>query len=255
MIIPPLFPCASTFLGMRCCPLQAQTPEIDLGEMMNELVEYKDQSSLMKQMIKDQKLQSIDRDGLDALLQTYQTNVQSFNQLRNQFEQLKKADPKDEEAIKEMQAKLDDIWGSIVLTELFFANTASETKPFPLAQYLFSQIYPSGSDFARKTGALAHEHKEHDGWVAIVLQPKEEQIVVEWINNNEMGKVTQHVPVIIINAFNDIIPEKFEGKKGQYVEDYIKRNVNWKTVEERLRSAVSDSTKKKVDEMITKSQQ
>eukprot|EP00770_Monocercomonoides_exilis_P012865 MONOS_12809.1-p1 / transcript=MONOS_12809.1 / gene=MONOS_12809 / organism=Monocercomonoides_exilis_PA203 / gene_product=putative Iron/manganese Superoxide dismutase / transcript_product=putative Iron/manganese Superoxide dismutase / location=Mono_scaffold00735:30182-31455(+) / protein_length=313 / sequence_SO=supercontig / SO=protein_coding / is_pseudo=false len=255
MMLPSMMPLKGSISPMRSLPLQAATNEIDLNDVVSELVEYKDQSSVIEQMLKGQKLQTVEDSSIQTLLQNYRNNVKSMNQLRGQFEVLKKSEPKNEQAIHAMQAKLDDIWCSIVLTELFFANTASETKPFAMAQFLFAKKFPTGSAFAKEAAHVGDAHKNENGWITVCMQPQNEEIVIEWVNNNEMSKVTKYAPVIIINCFNDVVPKSFNGNKGQFVDTYIKKDVNWRTVEERLRASSSEGTKKQVDEMVAQSQQ
>lgn len=52
-------------------PLQGCCEEVDMATLVGDLVEYKDQSNIINEMVKGQDFNSFNKDTLDILLKTY----------------------------------------------------------------------------------------------------------------------------------------------------------------------------------------
>jgi Fe-Mn family superoxide dismutase len=71
------------------------------------------------------------------------------------------------------------------------------------------------------------------GWVILYQDPSTGKLLNFWINEHDVGHPAGCKPILILDVFEHAFMIDYGLKKADYIEAFFK-NINWKTVEERI---------------------
>ncbi|KAK2964619.1 hypothetical protein BLNAU_536 [Blattamonas nauphoetae] len=224
-----------------CCfsCLSGDSPDVDLEALVGEIVEYQDQTAVLKKMLQDQTFTTLTDKQIDKALKQYSSDVKELNQLRFKMEKETGKQGDQAKSQSELQKKIDDIWGRIVMTELWISNTGTKSSPLPITQYVFAQQFPTGSAFSdemkTKGDELAKQVKnKKDGWLCVCWDEQNSKLNILQLPDNNLAPASQYQPMIIV----PVSEEYASGDIKTFIEKYLQNDCNWQVVEQRLRSYI-----------------
>jgi Fe-Mn family superoxide dismutase len=71
------------------------------------------------------------------------------------------------------------------------------------------------------------------GWAVLYQDKLTERLINFWINEHDVGHPAGCIPILILDVFEHAFMIDYGLKRADYIEAFFK-NINWKTVEERL---------------------
>lgn len=73
------------------------------------------------------------------------------------------------------------------------------------------------------------------GWVVAYIEPKNGQLINEWINEHDLGHLAGGTPVLIMDVFEHAYITQFGLDRGKYIDIFFD-NINWKKASERFKN-------------------
>ncbi len=120
------------------------------------------------------------------------------------------------------------------LHELYFQNliSAGMDKDAPLAikmQQEFGSVGAWEKDF-RACGTM-----RGIGWVVLYYDRQGDRLFNSWINEHDVAHLAGCQPLLVMDVFEHAYMTDYQLKRVDYIESFF-GNINWKAVEERMRS-------------------
>jgi Fe-Mn family superoxide dismutase len=166
-----------------------------------------------------------------TLYQGYVTNTNKEIELLEQFlKEGKTAAPE----FAELKRRLGWEFNGMRLHEFYFENLGG-TSPLAAESRLsrkliecFGSIAAWEKDF-RATGAM-----RGIGWTALFQDPTDGRLINFWINEHDEGHPAGGIPILVMDVFEHAYMLDYGLKRADYIETFFK-NIDWKTVEGRLK--------------------
>lgn len=171
-----------------------------------------------------------------TLYQGYVTNTNRELELLEQFlKEGKTATPE----YAELKRRLGWEFNGMRLHEFYFENLGG-TSPLAedgrLSQKLvecFGSVDAWENDF-RATGTM-----RGIGWTVLFQDPTNGRLINFWINEHDEGHPAGGIPLLVMDVFEHAYMLDYGLKRADYVEEFFK-NIDWKTVEFRLKQAKNE---------------
>jgi len=164
----------------------------------------------------------------------YQGYVTNTGKLLATLEQMLKEDKAATLEFAELKRRLGWEFNGMRLHEYYFENLGG-TAPLDAESRLGKKMVESfGSvdawekDF-RATGAM-----RGIGWIVLYQDPVDGRLINFWINEHDEGHPAGGVPILVIDVFEHAYMLDYGLKRADYIEEFFK-NIDWKTVEARLK--------------------
>lgn len=129
-------------------------------------------------------------------------------------------------------------WNGIRLHELYFENLGGKNSlniSSPLYKKIEEQFhsYEVWEKDYKATGAM-----RGIGWVVLYHDEASGYLYNQWINEHDTGHLAGCRPLLIMDVFEHAYMVDYGTKKADYITAFFK-NINWKTVESRLKAPVA----------------
>lgn len=120
------------------------------------------------------------------------------------------------------------------LHELYFENLGGKTalvKSGVLRKMIEASFgsYESWEQDFKATGAM-----RGIGWVVLYYDVPDCRLVNQWINEHDVGHLVGCQPILVMDVFEHAFMIDYGLKRADYIAAFFK-NINWKTVENRIR--------------------
>jgi len=164
----------------------------------------------------------------------YQGYVTNTNKVLDTLEQMLKDGKQGNPEYAELKRRLGWEFNGMRLHELYFENLGGNGKirtDGKLAKKIaesFGSIENWEKDF-RATAAMRGV-----GWTILYQDTAGNQLFNSWINEHDTSHPAGCVPLLIIDVFEHAFITDYGLKRADYIEAFFK-NINWQTVEARLR--------------------
>jgi Fe-Mn family superoxide dismutase len=164
----------------------------------------------------------------------YQGYVTNTNKLLDSLSAMIKEDKGGLPEFAEMKRRLGWEFNGMRLHEYYFENLGGKggiDKNGKLASKLaadFGSVEAWEKHF-RATGAM-----RGIGWAVLYQDPSNGQLINFWINEHDAGHPAGGSPILIMDVFEHAFMLDYGLKRADYIEAFFK-NIDWKTVEKRLK--------------------
>ncbi len=199
------------------------------------------------------KARSFDLSGLEGIsdetlsmhFKLYEGYVNATNQLNEQIGEILKDGKVDQEempAYSELTRRLGFEYNGMVLHEYYFGNMTRGGSGDPGGQSAFREA--AERSFGRydlwKTDFMSVGKLRGVGWAICYLNPAAGRLSNHWISLHEHGTVAGFVPILVMDVWEHAYLLDFKpSERGDYVNAFF-ANIDWKTVDDRLRAAVPE---------------
>jgi len=140
-------------------------------------------------------------------------------------------------AYSELKRRLGFEYNGMVLHELYFENLATNRPEDPGPDSPFTQAAQDsfGSFDLWKIDFMSVAKMRGVGWTIGYLDPDNGKLSNHWISLHENGNIAGFAPLLVLDVWEHAFILDFTASgRGKYIEAFFS-NVDWETVEERLR--------------------
>ena len=199
------------------------------------------------QVKKEEKMAYITRDysrllGMEGFSDTllknhftlYQGYVTNTNKLIEILNQMLKEGKEGSPEFAELKRRFGWEFNGMRLHEYYFENLGAKGglektgKLFKKISEEFGSLETWGKEF-RAIGMM-----RGIGWAILYQDPFTGKLLNFWVNEHDVGHPAGCIPLLILDVFEHAFMIDYGLKRADYIEAFFK-NINWKTVEERLR--------------------
>jgi Fe-Mn family superoxide dismutase len=166
-----------------------------------------------------------------TLYQGYVTNTNKLTDiLAAMLKEGKTATPE----YSELKRRFGFEFDGMRLHEYYFENSGGKEpldKSGPLAKKLAAAFgsYDAWEQDFRATGAM-----RGIGWVVLYQDDVTGALFNQWINEHEVGHLAGCRPILVMDVFEHAYMIDYGLKRADYIGSFFK-NINWKTVESRIK--------------------
>lgn len=164
----------------------------------------------------------------------YQGYVNNTNKLLETVAQMVKEGRAATPEFAELKRRLGWEWNGMRLHEDYFENLGGK-EALAAASRLYQKIAESfGSYDLWEKEFKAIGMMRGIGWVALYYDVRSDRLINFWINEHDGGHPSGGELLLIMDVFEHAYITDYGLKKADYIEAFFK-NINWKTVESRLK--------------------
>ncbi|HLC94987.1 MAG TPA: Fe-Mn family superoxide dismutase [Patescibacteria group bacterium] len=166
-----------------------------------------------------------------TLYEGYVTNV---NKIITRLTTLTKTEEGATIEYAELKRRFGWEWNGMRLHELYFENLTKETSLLDTSSTLHTELCQSFGSLAlwekdfRATGSL-----RGIGWVVLVYDTENKQLLNLWINEHDLGHLAGAIPLLIMDVFEHAFALDYGIKRADYIEVFC-RSINWSVVTKRF---------------------
>jgi superoxide dismutase, Fe-Mn family len=195
-------------------------------------------------------LQNISDRTLEMHFKLYEGYVKQTNQLNERLSEYTKnghVESADFDIYSELTRRLGFEYNGMILHEYYFANLKKFGSSDPHAKSLFLQAAQSsfGSYQNWQADFVAKGKMRGIGWVICFQDPQRGHVSNHWISSHEIGNVAGFTPVLVMDVWEHAYLLDFQpSERPKYIDAFF-ANINWETVERRvkpLQKAAQDSS-------------
>jgi superoxide dismutase, Fe-Mn family len=196
-------------------------------------------------------LKGISDKTLEMHFKLYEGYVQGTNQLLEKIDEClkdRKVDHEEMPAYSELTRRLGFEYNGMVLHEYYFANLRKQGGGEPNAGSAFHTAAEQsfGSFEVWKTDFTSVGKMRGVGWAICFEDPENGRLSNHWVTLHETGNVAGFRPILVMDVWEHAyILDYKPSERPKYVEAFF-ANVDWRTVEERLREAQRQKTSRAV---------
>jgi Fe-Mn family superoxide dismutase len=164
----------------------------------------------------------------------YQGYVTNTNKVLDSLATMMKEDKGGMPEFAEMKRRLGWEFNGMRLHEYYFENLGGKggiKKDGKLAAKFSEDFgsYEAWEKYFRATGAM-----RGIGWAVLYQDLSNGKLINFWINEHDAGHPTGGNPILIMDVFEHAFMLDYGLKRADYIEAFFK-NIDWKTVEARLK--------------------
>jgi Fe-Mn family superoxide dismutase len=134
----------------------------------------------------------------------------------------------------EMKRRLGWEWNGMRLHEYYFENLGGQESLKPESRLYQKIVENFGSYELWEKEFKAIGAMRGIGWVALYQDTTSGQLINFWINEHDGGHPAGLNLLLIMDVFEHAYMTDYGLKRADYIEAFFK-NINWKTVESRLK--------------------
>jgi superoxide dismutase, Fe-Mn family len=192
-------------------------------------------------------LQGISDKTLQTHFKLYEGYVKGVNELNERIAEILKDGRVDQEefpAYSELNRRLGFEYNGMVLHEYYFENLQRGGTGVPASDSHFSRAAETsfGSFDTWKLDFAGVGKMRGVGWAICYQDPKTGRISNHWITLHEIGNVSGFVPILVMDVWEHaFILDYAPSDRPKYIDAFF-ANVNWETVQGRLRTELISPT-------------
>ncbi len=168
----------------------------------------------------------------------YKGYVANTNKLSETLDALLKEGKLSTPEYAELSRRFGWEFNGMRLHEFYFENMSKSRQPMDSKSALATMI-------SHEFGSLDQWEKDFKGtgtmrgigWTALYYDPAGKHLYNVWINEHDAGHLSGCAPLLIMDVFEHAFITDYQLKRADYIEAFFKA-INWKTVVDRLQSAV-----------------
>jgi Fe-Mn family superoxide dismutase len=164
----------------------------------------------------------------------YQGYVTNTNKLLDLLAQMRKEGKMAQPEFAEMKRRLGWEWNGMRLHEYYFENLGGQESLKPESRLYQKIVENFGSYELWEKEFKAIGAMRGIGWVALYQDTTSGQLINFWINEHDGGHPAGLNLLLIMDVFEHAYMTDYGLKRADYIEAFFK-NINWKTVESRLK--------------------
>ncbi len=165
-----------------------------------------------------------------TLYQGYVTNTNKLIEILGQMTKEGKASTPE---FAELKRRLGWEFNGMRLHEYYFENLGGK-EGLEKGGKLFKKISEDfGSYEAWEKEFKATGTMRGIGWAVLYQDSVTKRLINFWINEHDVGHPSGGIPILILDIFEHAFMIDYGLKRADYIEAFFK-NINWKTVEQRL---------------------
>jgi len=164
----------------------------------------------------------------------YQGYVTNTNKLLDLLATMLKEGKVGTPEYSELKRRMGFEFNGMRLHEYYFENMGGKT-PLDRSGKLAKKVadafgsYEAWEQDFKATGAM-----RGIGWAILYLDNMDGRLFNEWINEHEVGHLAGCKPILVMDVFEHAFITDYGLKRADYIEAFFS-NINWGTVESRLR--------------------
>lgn len=177
---------------------------------------------------------------LDMHFKLYEGYVAQTNHLTAQLRELSKGGPIDQDkmaAYSELSRRLGFEYNGMVLHEYYFDNLTKDGSIEPSPNSTFVKAVQASHDSyeAWKVDFVTIGKMRGVGWVVCYQNPVTGRLSNHWITLHEEGNIAGFTPVLVMDVWEHAFLLDYKpAERPKYIDAFM-ANVDWQTVESRLR--------------------
>jgi superoxide dismutase, Fe-Mn family len=170
---------------------------------------------------------------LDLHFALYQGYVKNTNLLFEELRKLAEENQTQTPVYAELKRRFGWEFDGMRLHELYFGNLGGKEPLGPDSRLMQKIVENFGSyekwaaDF-KATGAM-----RGIGWVVLYEDPKNGRLFNTWINEHDVGHLSDCRPLLIMDVFEHAFLTDYGLKRGEYIQAFFD-NIDWQAAESRL---------------------
>lgn len=129
-------------------------------------------------------------------------------------------------------------FNGMLLHEYYFENLSSSEFLKSDDPLLMKMTHDFGSYAQWKADFISTGLMRGIGWVVAYIEPKNGQLINEWINEHDLGHLAGGTPILIMDVFEHAYITQFGLDRSKYI-DLFFENVNWEKASERFKAMPS----------------
>jgi Fe-Mn family superoxide dismutase len=180
---------------------------------------------------------------LEMHVKLYEGYVKATNQLTTQIGEMLKDGRIDQEempAYSELTRRLGFEYNGMVLHEYYFENLTKGgvKKPDQGSAFVKAAEDSFGTYDMWKLDFSSVGKMRGVGWAICYLNPRGGQLSNHWISLHENGNIAGFIPALVMDVWEHAYLLDYKpSEREAYIESFFS-NINWKTVDERLKTNV-----------------
>jgi len=126
--------------------------------------------------------------------------------------------------------------GSVALHELYFGNLGGDGKLTPFMIEVLAEHFDSAEAWRREFIAVAKAMRGGSGWVLLSYSRRDRRLYNQ-VGFDHTQALVDAVPILALDMYEHAYHMDFGANATAYIDAFM-RNVDWKTVEGRMRDAL-----------------
>lgn len=185
-------------------------------------------------------LKGISDQTLEQHFKLYEGYVKQTNVLNEQIQDLLKDGKIDQEempAYSELTRRLGFEYNGMVLHEFYFENLTANGAGEPPSESPFHQAAENsfGSFELWKTDFMSVAKMRGVGWAICYRNPVNGQLSNHWVSLHQNGNIAGYAPILVLDVWEHAYMLDYSASgRAEYIKAFF-ANVNWGTVDGRLR--------------------
>lgn len=184
------------------------------------------------------ELKGISQKNIEEHLKLYAGYVTNTNNILEKIQKLRDEDADGNAyVIGELRRRLGFEFDGMRNHEYYFASLEGGAQELPdgdLKEKLTEQF---GSFDAWHVEFTQMAKTRGVGWAVLYYDPKANQLINAWIDEQQLGHLTGLAPVLMLDMWeHSFVGDYWPSGKGQYIDDFF-ANLNWSVIEENFKQA------------------